>query len=269
MTNYAISVGVADVRRDPSPDAELVTQALMNVPARADTLSGEWTHVALSDYAGWVRSRELAAPALSTPSASVAVIALTHAPLFATADSAEAVSMAYLSTVLPVVSSTTYGGRLQVSLPGKRLAWVAREAVCIRPCEQVYPVEAVNVVTDYAREFLGIEYLWGGTSWEGIDCSGLVQLCYRMGGSIIPRDADQQHDALVDSISREAIREGDLIFFGRNAITHVGMALNNKEYIHAEGSRYNRVTINSFDPTDPRYDQRLDTIVQAVKRVVV
>ena len=65
------------------------------------------------------------------------------------------------------------------------------------------------------------------------------------------------------------MREGDLIFFGKESITHVAIALNAKEYIHAEGQNYNRVTINSFDPADAHFDKRLLNIVYNVKRVMV
>ena len=61
-TTYAVAVGVADVRRDPNPTSELLTQALMSRPVSADELSGDWTHVTLSDYAGWIQSDELADP---------------------------------------------------------------------------------------------------------------------------------------------------------------------------------------------------------------
>ena len=55
-TTYVVCVGVADIRRDPDPNAELVTQALMNVEVTAGETEGEWTHVALTDYTGWISS---------------------------------------------------------------------------------------------------------------------------------------------------------------------------------------------------------------------
>jgi hypothetical protein len=58
-----------------------------------------------------------------------------------------------------------------------------------------------------------------------------------------------------------------LVFFGRQQITHVAMALNDHEYIHSEGQRYNRVAINSFDPADAHYDKRLDEIFWDAKRL--
>src|SRR6266550_2374958 len=73
--------------------------------------------------------------------------------------------------------------------------------------------------------------------------------------SISPaRDAYQQHDALSQSIGREEQQPGALIFFGREQITHVALALNKHEYIHAEGQNYNRVTVHSLDPHHPAYN---------------
>ncbi|MFL5692880.1 MAG: NlpC/P60 family protein [Ktedonobacteraceae bacterium] len=275
---YAISVGVADIRRYPDAEAELVTQALLNTLAQAGEVEGGWTHVALSDYEGWMRTSELEEPVArgfckvgetcSTPLALSAVITSPYTPLYAHIQGGAILHMAYLSTALPLLD-TTHPERVQVALPGEQTAWLERSKVDIRQQENVYPQTSIRTITTYARAFLNRPYLWGGTSWEGIDCSGFVQLCYRMGGYIIPRDADQQHDFLSRCVKREDIEEGDLIFFGSEAITHVAMALNNQEYIHAEGQNYNHVVINSFDPTTEHYYPRLDEIVWAVKRVVI
>jgi cell wall-associated NlpC family hydrolase len=277
MTTYAIAVGVADVHREPTPASELVTQALLNTPAQAGEISGDWTRVFLPDYEGWVHTDALAEPAVkgftkidahcSTPLDLVAVVAVTYAPLYTDSAGEESIGTAYLSSMLPLLD-TTSAERLQVALPGAQSAWLARGAVTIRRSGLAYPPAPISAVTTYARAFIGVPYLWGGTSWEGVDCSGFTQLCYRMGGYAIPRDADQQHDALAHTIDHTEMQEGDLIFFGHPAITHVAMALNEREYIHAEGQHFNRVVISSFDPADEHYYRRLAEIVYAIKRVV-
>lgn len=274
---YVIAVGVADVRREPDPSSELVTQALLNMPVQTGVIQGEWTHITLADYAGWIRSDELDEPPVTgfckigehcaTPLPLVAVVSATHTPFCETAGSDSSTEMAYLSTILPLLD-TTHPQRLHVALPGERSAWVERSATSIRQANAPYPRESVAAVTRYARLFLGVPYLWGGTSWRGLDCSGLVQLCYRMGGYTIPRDADQQDAALSQTIARDAMQEGDLIFFGVEHIVHVALALNQYEYIHAEGNRFGRVLIHSFDRAAQNFDQRLSDIFRGIKRVV-
>jgi cell wall-associated NlpC family hydrolase len=89
-----------------------------------------------------------------------------------------------------------------------------------------------------------------------------------MGGYIIPRDADQQHDALAQPVERADLREGDLVFFGHPKVTHVGMALDKHTVIHAEGRDFHRVMINSLDPAAELYSPRLDEDVYGIKRVM-
>lgn len=276
-TTLVVSTGVADVRRDPDPSSELVTQALMNVPAVIGEFSGNWTHVTLVDYEGWIRTNELEDPIAKsycqledhccTPIQLAAVVTATHTRLYASAQGNDMLGKVYLSTVLPLLD-ISHRERLKVALPGGSEAWFDRDVISVCQPGEIYSRASTTVITGYARAFLGVPYLWGGTSWEGLDCSGFVQLCYRMGGYILPRDADQQHDFLAHDVSQEAMQEGDLIFFGRKSITHVGMALNNSEFIHSEGQDYNCVTINSFDPADKHYNPKLDEIVWGLKRVV-
>jgi hypothetical protein len=277
-TTYAVSVGVADIRRDPDPNSELVTQALLNVLVVAGEVQGAWTQVTLPDYSGWIRTDQLEEPIVKgfckvgktcgTALPLVALVTATYTPLYTSARGDEALGTAYLSTALPLLDITDRE-RIQVYLPGERSAWLSRRAIDIRKTSEMFPQAPLSIVTNNARLFLERPYLWGGTTWEGIDCSGFVQLCYRMAGYILPRDADQQHDALSYSVKREDMREGDLIFFGSEKITHVALALNNREYIHAEGQNYNRVVISSFDPADEHYYAHLDEIVWGIKRVAV
>lgn len=91
------------------------------------------------------------------------------------------------------------------------------------------------LMVEDAKRMIGVPYLWGGTSGNGIDCSGFVRLLHRWVGVSIPRDADMQHAAARPVEPPYEI--GDLFFFGEGdserRITHVGMSLGGWTMIHS------------------------------------
>lgn len=89
-----------------------------------------------------------------------------------------------------------------------------------------------EAVVATARQFLGIRYLWGGTSPLGLDCSGLVHLTLRAHQVLLPRDAfDQADSALVTRVPLDEVRPGDLYFFARpgDQIYHVGLVTRRRQ----------------------------------------
>lgn len=276
MADFIVARSIVHVHRDPDPSAELVTQALMNTPVAVGEVSGDWTHVTLPDYSGWIATNEIETPIVrgyceGEGTCGVAlpysiVVTVPCAKLYLHAESDEVLGEVFLSTILPYID-LAHPQRLRVALPGDAEGWLARENVEVRSNTALFPQQELAVVTSYAKAFLGVPYLWGGTSWHGIDCSGLVQLCYRMGGYSLPRDAEPQYEVLPHNIKREQMQTGDLIFFGQKQITHVALALNKYEYIHAEGQQYNQVTINSLDKAHPAYTADLVERIWGIKRV--
>ncbi len=95
--------------------------------------------------------------------------------------------------------------------------------------------EKRKTILEDSRRMIGVPYLWGGTSGNGIDCSGFVRLVHQWVGVNIPRDADMQH-ATAQSVE-PPFEAGDLLFFregGSNRkITHVGISLGGWTMIHA------------------------------------
>lgn len=102
-------------------------------------------------------------------------------------------------------------------------------------------------VSETAQKFFNVPYLWSGRSFFGIDCSGFVQLVYKVHGISLPREAHQQSEVGEVLSFVEESKPGDLAFFENldGQISHVGMMLEDQNIIHA----YGKVRIDSLDST--------------------
>lgn len=127
----------------------------------------------------------------------------------------------------------------QPTMDGDYPCWVPRahlRASVDGDTDQPQPRIAADraAILDSAFAFIGLTYLWGGTSPAGFDCSGLVHYCYRQAGVVVPRDADAQA-AATTPVARGAEERGDLYFFGASigAITHVGFVTAVEEMLHS------------------------------------
>lgn len=111
-------------------------------------------------------------------------------------------------------------------------------------------------------------YLWGGTCIPELDCSGFVQLTFRLHGLILPRDADQQYQ-YGKSVAVAELRSGDLIFFSKHKRhpTHVGIYLGNGEYIHCSPTTPSGVKINKLEG-EASYDKYLRSIYYGAVRIL-
>ena len=99
-------------------------------------------------------------------------------------------------------------------------------------------------IQQLTSSWLNAPYLWGGRTIFGVDCSGFVQVNYRMMGIDLPRDAWQQAKQGIKIKKLKDALCGDLAFFNdKEEIVHVGILLSNEQIIHSSG----RVRIDSID----------------------
>ena len=87
---------------------------------------------------------------------------------------------------------------------------------------------------NYAAQFLGVPYVYGGSTPSGFDCSGFTSYVFKNTVGSIPRVAQAQYDATT-RVSLENLLPGDLVFFGSSAysISHVGIYVGSNQFIHA------------------------------------
>lgn len=93
-----------------------------------------------------------------------------------------------------------------------------------------------------AKRYLGVRYVWGGTSPSGFDCSGLTQYVYAKIGISIPRTSRTQFTVgkFIPRTRTDMLEPGDLVFFGYGGdatkIHHVGIYVGGGVFIHAPGT---------------------------------
>jgi cell wall-associated NlpC family hydrolase len=164
-------------------------------------------------YPGWVPSAhlgELPVAATDPIAVSVPTASLMAEP------GAGAVAELSFGTVLASVDHAD--GFTKVAVPDGGFGWLADDAT--RAVQE--PAKAEDRIR-LGSLFLGLEYLWGGTSAYGLDCSGLIHAVSRVLGQRIPRDAHDQAAAL-EQLPVDEVQPGDLFFFARpdQRIHHVG-----------------------------------------------
>lgn len=136
-----------------------------------------------------------------------------------------------------VIVQETLDGWSRIS--ANKTGWIP--SVCLRALNNLPKTleeKRASLITDSQR-MIGVPYLWGGTSGNGIDCSGFVRLLHHWIGIDIPRDADMQCNAA--KTVEPPFEIGDLFFFAEDdrnrKITHVGMSLGGWRMIHSSRSR--------------------------------
>lgn len=211
------------------------TQALYGMQVTVVGHSGSWSKVVVPGqptpldvrgYPGWMPTRQLTGntslgAALRAHPVAVVVARLAWLRDPTTLQARLRISFA---TRLPVVGRS--GGYDLVATPtGGRMAIGPSAVAEYRSVAAIpHPTGAQLVVV--ARRFLGLPYLWGGTSGFGYDCSGFTWTVFHRFGIGLPRDADRQavHGT---PVARSALQPGDLVFFagpgGVGTIHHVGI----------------------------------------------
>jgi cell wall-associated NlpC family hydrolase len=109
-------------------------------------------------------------------------------------------------------------------------------------------------VTKTALRYLGVPYMWGGESFNGVDCSGFVQAVFHRNGIELPRTADAQYE-VGRRVSERGLQPGDLVFFQTYAegASHVGIYLGSGQFVHASYSNGVRVDSLSAAYYSSRY----------------
>lgn len=150
----------------------------------------------------------------------------------------------------------------EVRVSSEKPGWAMLENGLFAPSSHLLPLHArMDDPVGIADLFLGTPYLWGGSTRYGIDCSGLIQLAYRVGGRDCPRDSDMQEAQIGEEISLDQAAKGDLIFWKG----HVAFIAGDGRILHAN-AHHMSVVYESMQDAIARIEEQGGGPVTSVKR---
>ncbi|MDR3227599.1 MAG: C40 family peptidase [Prevotellaceae bacterium] len=258
-----VTLSIASMRTSGDYSAEMATQALLGMPVKI-LQNGSWLRVQTPDgyisytYAGNIK-RMNKQQINEWNAAQKIIFTENNGFAYAQPNSNDIVSDLVAGNMLKLEDETEQ--YYKVAYPDGRTAYVDKnQSKKLDDWYKSINLDGENII-NYGKRFMGVPYLWGGTSAKAMDCSGFAKTVYFMHGVILQRDASQQcltGQPVEITENFENLKTGDLLFFGskardgkRERIGHVAIYIGNKQFIHEA----TQVKIGSLDSAAENYDK--------------
>ena len=231
------------------------TQALFGDEVVVLQKSGKWSKIAVKDqyvpyqkegYPGWVPTSHLFETAVDTSNCSIAIVNAKSSTLYSDTEKKNKYIDISYTTILPVIKEE--GEWLHVLTPQNGVKYLPKKDAKVHKNYASVPKPTQKDIVNSAKAFLGLPYLWAGTSSFGFDCSGIIYSVYKNHGILIPRDSFYQATKGT-AVSKSNLQPGDLVFFagngGKGKVYHVGLYIGDGKMLHAPNAS-DKVKIESI-----------------------
>ncbi len=221
---FVCTVYAAPLRATPSHRAEQVSQLLFGETARLLEENGQdWCRIQCTwdGYEGWCK-RSMLHAASGHEARNGGAFIITNARSYLLMNEAQEMLLPPGAVLWGMRNGQVNIGPVSGCFKGRR------EKTGSLPAKGAHPVDAALLYRE-------APYIWGGRTPAGIDCSGLVQMAFKLCGQAVPRDAYQQAEMgeTVDFLQHS--RRGDVAFFDNDVgrIVHVGLLVDSSHILHA------------------------------------
>ena len=245
MTKYFTNTfSVINLHKKPSIKSEIVTQMLYGDSFSVHKKTQKWLKISIKEdnYRGYIQSKNFSD-----------YISPTHK-----VNSLK--SKIYKLPNKKVINKLPFGSKIKITNSKKNFCkflkgWINKKDIKPILFKQNDPFKKITL-------FKNIKYKWGGKSFKGIDCSGLVQICLNYNNIFCPRDAKDQVKYFKKNINLRKIKKNDILYWKEN----VAVALSRKKLIHAYGP-LKKTVIMDIDDTIKRIKKTAKLNLIKIKRI--
>mgnify|MGYP005992248663 FL=1 len=245
MTKYFTNTfSVINLYKKPSIKSEVVTQMLYGDSFSVSKKTQRWLKIKIKEdnYKGYIRRKNFSH--YIKPTHKVNILR----------------SKIYNHPNKKKINELSFGSKIKITNSKKNFCkffrgWISKNDIKPITFKQKDLFKKITL-------FKNIKYKWGGKSFRGIDCSGLVQICLNFNNIFCPRDARDQVKYFKREINLRKIKKNDILFWKG----HVAVALSKKRLIHAYGP-LKKTVIMDIDDTISRIKRTAELNLGKIKRI--
>lgn len=258
-----VTAETLNLRTEASTSAKVIARLKKGAVVKVTSNFGNWCKVSYDGIAGWVHKDFLSfgkmpaaneVPKQQVAIASATIVVTANILNVRSEPNTSAKVVAKLEKGKTVTAVAHSGNWYKIKTAKGITGWASKEYLSLqktqsskgsriasRSAAAARESSKGDNIAAYAKKFLGVPYLWGGTTPKGFDCSGFVYYVYKHFGIKMNRIAAEQARQ-GRTIKKSELRPGDLMFFdtvGRNngQITHVGIYIGGGKFIHASNPK--------------------------------